>query len=224
MAREPVTFAHPTGIRTWGKLGCKLPLWRFTFQIILNRRGTKLWKKMPSPSNKPASSALSGTVWFLERPNFIEGFAAIPPMEKAEDRKCWRRERNWGRTFSTQASVVQRTLAKRSVWRRQRNWAPTISRTISLELVPFRHIKSSGMWTARNFCLHSGTPLLVKKSGSNVGYSALGSARDVPREVWRYVRLQCCLDSTNPLRGRDGPYRPRHSDGGDPCDSAQAPL
>ena len=163
MAREPVTFAHPTGIRTWGKLGCKLPLWRFTFQIILDRRGTKLWKKMPSPSNKPASSALSGTVWFLERPNFIEGFAAIPPMEKAEDRKCWRRERNWGRTFSTQASVVQRTLAKRSVWRRQRNWAPTISRTISLELVPFRHIKSSGMWTARNFCLHSGTALLVKK-------------------------------------------------------------
>jgi hypothetical protein len=28
-----------------------------------------------------------------------------------------------------------------------------------------------------------------EKSGSNVGYSALGSARDVPRGVWRYVRL-----------------------------------
>ena len=149
-----------------------------------------------------------------------------PTNQKAQSfrKSPWWRERNWGRTFSTQASVVQRTLAKRSVWRRQRNWAPTISRTISLELVPFRHIKSSGMWTARNFCLHSGAPLLVKKSGSNVGYSALGSARDVPRGVWRYVRLQCCLDSTNPLRGRDGPYRPRHSDGGDPCDSAQAPL
>jgi hypothetical protein len=42
---------------------------------------------MPSPGDKSASSALSSTVWFLERPNFIEGFAAIPPMEKAEDPK-----------------------------------------------------------------------------------------------------------------------------------------
>jgi hypothetical protein len=62
------------------------------------------------------------------------------------------------------------------------------------------------------------------KKGSSFAYSALGSACDVPRGVWRYVRLQCCLDSTNPLRGRGAPYRPRHSDGGDPCYSAQAPL
>jgi hypothetical protein len=183
---------------------------------------------------------------FAEKPAFSENNRAVVPVGSPElelemapatglnrqrDRlenprpwASWRRERNWGRTFSTQARVVQRILAKRSVWRRERNWAPTFSRTISLELVPCRHIKSSGMWTARNFCLHSGTPLLVKKSGSNVGYSALGSARDVPRGVWRYVRLQCCLDSTNPLRGGDAPYRPRHSDGGDPCDLAQALL
>jgi hypothetical protein len=28
---EPVTLAHPTGIRTWGEFGLKLCLWRFTF-------------------------------------------------------------------------------------------------------------------------------------------------------------------------------------------------
>jgi hypothetical protein len=55
---------------------------------------------MPSPGNKSPSSALSSTVWFLKRPNFIEGIAAFPPVEKAEVRKCWRRERNWARTFS----------------------------------------------------------------------------------------------------------------------------
>jgi hypothetical protein len=31
VAREFVTLAHPTGIRTWGEFGFKLYLWRFTF-------------------------------------------------------------------------------------------------------------------------------------------------------------------------------------------------
>jgi len=62
---------------------------------------------MPSPGNKSPSLALSSTVWFLKRPNFIEGNAAFPPMEKVEVRKCWRRERNWGRTFSTWANVEE---------------------------------------------------------------------------------------------------------------------
>jgi hypothetical protein len=56
---------------------------------------------MPSPGDKSPSPALSNTVRFLERPNFIEGFEAVPPIEKAEDYKYWRRERNWDRTFST---------------------------------------------------------------------------------------------------------------------------
>jgi hypothetical protein len=60
---------------------------------------------MPSPGNKSPSSALSSTVWFLKRPNFIEGIAAFPPMEKVEVRKCWRRERNWVRTFSAQTNA-----------------------------------------------------------------------------------------------------------------------
>jgi hypothetical protein len=62
---------------------------------------------MPSPGNKSPSSALSSTVWFLKRPNFIERIAAFLPKEKVEVRKCWRRERNWGRTFSTQANVEE---------------------------------------------------------------------------------------------------------------------
>src|SRR6266404_6250707 len=31
VVRESVTLAHPTGIRTCGKFGFKLSLWRFTF-------------------------------------------------------------------------------------------------------------------------------------------------------------------------------------------------
>jgi hypothetical protein len=31
VARVFVTLGHPTGIRTWGELRFKLPLWRFTF-------------------------------------------------------------------------------------------------------------------------------------------------------------------------------------------------
>jgi hypothetical protein len=52
---------------------------------------------MPSPGTKSPSSALSSTLWFLERPNFIEGIAAFPPMEKAEVRECWRTkgDSNW---------------------------------------------------------------------------------------------------------------------------------
>src|SRR6266404_2650854 len=53
-------------------------------------------------------------------------------------------------------------------WRRERNWAPTFSRTISPELVPFRHITRSGMWPARNFCLHSGTTPLATKTAARV--------------------------------------------------------
>jgi hypothetical protein len=40
---------------------------------------------MPSPDDKWPSSALSSTAWFLEKANFIEGFAAVPLVEKAED-------------------------------------------------------------------------------------------------------------------------------------------
>ena len=42
------------------------------FQTILNRRSTKLWRKMPSPGDKSPSPPLLNTVWFFERPNFIE--------------------------------------------------------------------------------------------------------------------------------------------------------
>jgi hypothetical protein len=45
---------------------------------------------MPSPGNKSPSSALSSTVWFLKRPNFIERIVAFPPKEKVEVRKGWR--------------------------------------------------------------------------------------------------------------------------------------
>jgi hypothetical protein len=84
-----------------------LSLWRFTFLNYTKSTKYEALEKMPSPGDKSASSALSSTVWFLERPNFIEVFAAIPPMEKAEDRKCWRRERNCGRTFSEEAIVKE---------------------------------------------------------------------------------------------------------------------
>src|SRR5258706_15271219 len=54
------------------------------FQTILNRRSTKLWRKMPSPGDKSPSPPLLSTVWFFEKPNFIEGFAAVLPRVKAE--------------------------------------------------------------------------------------------------------------------------------------------
>jgi hypothetical protein len=92
VARESVTLAHPTGIRTRDGFGFKLSLWPHFSKLLLNRRSTKLWRKMPSPGDKLPSPALSSTVRFLERPNFIEGFSAVPPMGKAEDQKCWRRE------------------------------------------------------------------------------------------------------------------------------------
>jgi hypothetical protein len=79
-----------------------------TYFRLLDADSDDAAQKMPSPGDKSPSSALSGTVWFLERPNFIEGFSAIPPTEKAEDRKCWRRERNWYRTFSTYSIVPER--------------------------------------------------------------------------------------------------------------------
>jgi hypothetical protein len=65
---------------------------------------------MPSPGNKSPSSALSSTVWFLKRPNFIEGIAAFPPMEKVEVRKCWRRQWDSNRRYNTSRDSV-RSLA-----------------------------------------------------------------------------------------------------------------
>ena len=52
---------------------------------------------MPSPGDKSHSPALSSTVWLLERPNFIEGFATVQPIEKATEKKCWRTkwDSNW---------------------------------------------------------------------------------------------------------------------------------
>src|SRR6266849_5061200 len=42
-------------------------------------------RKMPSPGDKSPSPPLSSTVWLLERPNYIEGFAVVSPREKADD-------------------------------------------------------------------------------------------------------------------------------------------
>jgi hypothetical protein len=54
---ESITLAHPKGIRTWGEVGLKLSLWRFTFQTILNGQSTKLWGKMPSAGDKNAQAS-----------------------------------------------------------------------------------------------------------------------------------------------------------------------
>jgi hypothetical protein len=82
---ESITLAHPKGIRTWGEVGFKLSLWRFTFQTILNGRSTKLWGKMPSAGDKNAQASALEYSSVFRMANFVEGFAAFPPMEKAED-------------------------------------------------------------------------------------------------------------------------------------------
>jgi hypothetical protein len=85
IVREPVTLAHPTGIRTWGEFGFKFYLWRFAFLNYTKLTKYEALEKNAVSRHKSPGSALSSTVRFLERPNFIEGFAAVPPMEKADD-------------------------------------------------------------------------------------------------------------------------------------------
>jgi hypothetical protein len=85
VAREPVTLVHPIGIRTWGELGFKLPLWRLTFQNYTKSKKYEALKKNAVSRRQTTCPPLSSTVWSLERPNFIEGFAAISSMEKADN-------------------------------------------------------------------------------------------------------------------------------------------
>jgi hypothetical protein len=66
---------------------------------------------MPSPSLKCRNSAISSTVATLEKPHFIGRFSAYSLMEKLRGRYEWRRERNWGRTFSTYPIVPERAPA-----------------------------------------------------------------------------------------------------------------
>jgi hypothetical protein len=53
VAREPVTLVHPIGIRTWGELGFKLPLWRLTFQNYTKSKKYEALKKNAVPGDKP---------------------------------------------------------------------------------------------------------------------------------------------------------------------------
>ncbi len=81
------------------------------FETILNPHSTKLRRKMPSPRLKCRNSAISSTVAAIEMPQFTGDFRPIHRWRNRGAEYGWRRERNWGRTFSTYSIVAQRTQA-----------------------------------------------------------------------------------------------------------------
>src|SRR6266404_4313206 len=84
---------------------------RWAFRTVLKLRSTKLWRKMSSPT---ANCRLFGNLQYGHSPRrsqFVGDFGAGRPRSIADCPGRWRRERNWDRTFSTWANVLQRALA-----------------------------------------------------------------------------------------------------------------